>query len=49
MKEIGISSISVLYYINNKVNASGDVMDLIRIKCLKNKENLKTYTSVDWS
>lgn len=49
IKEIGIFSISVLYYVNNKVNASGNVIDLVKIKCLKNKENLKIYASTDWS
>lgn len=49
IREIGISPISVLYYMNNKVNASGNVINLIKLKCLKNKETLKTYTSVDWS
>lgn len=49
IRTIGIIHFKVLYYVNEKTQAKGIVNDMVKIKCLKNKETLKTYTSVDWS
>lgn len=49
IRAISIVDFQVVYYINEKTQVKGIVNDMVKIKCLKNKETLKTYTSVDWS
>lgn len=47
IRAISIVDFQVVYYINEKTQVKGIVNDMVKIKCLKNKETLKTYTSVD--
>lgn len=48
-KCIGIVPIGVRYYVNENINTTNAVNDLILIKCIKNKIKVHSYSGADWS